>query len=144
MSERKRFDKLLEHRNREVQLRAKEFSDSARAADRARLNLLQGRRQLQEASRARDDIWRVGSPAKILEEVDAWVRSRGRHVEEHLLALRAAEEFREEQRGRLVAARLDAKKVERLIERSAVRERCQESRRERRLDDEISARAVRH
>lgn len=143
MSERERFNKLLEHRNREVQLRVKDFAESVRAADRARLNLLQGQRKLQEASCARDDIWGSGSPAQILEEVDAWVMSRRRCAEQQVNDLHAAEAEREQQRARVVAARLNAKKVERLIERSALRERQQANRQERRFEDEMAARAVR-
>ena len=143
MSECNRFKKLLEHRNREVNYRARELAESARAADRARLNLLQGRRMLQDAACARDDIWRAGATVQILEEVDAWVSSRRRSAEECAVALQVAETEREQHRARLVAARVESKKVERLIERLVPREQHQEGRKARRFEDESAARVAR-
>ena len=110
-------DKRIELCRRDVERCAKELAKSTRAADRARLNLLQDRRRLRDARVAREQL--PAADACTLAELDAWLVARRDSAETCFAALEVAEAKRALARARLVAARLESKNVERALSRGA-------------------------
>ncbi len=138
---RTRIEKVVTLREKELDKRVAQLSDTRVAEQRALSLEEQKRRELEEAAQSRLKLAEEGEALSASNwiEVSEWVQSRQKRLEQAKLdAARAAIETRKAQ-GAVMMARADLKKVELLSERIQAQEASEELKAERRLEDELSA-----
>lgn len=138
---RTRIEKVVTLREKELDKRVAQLSDTRVAEQRALSLEEQKRRELEEAAQSRLKLAEEGEALSASNwiEVSEWVQSRQKRLEQAKLdAARAAIETRKAQ-GAVMMARADLKKVELLSERIQAQEVSEELKAERRLEDELSA-----
>lgn len=137
---RSRIGKVITLREKALDERVAQLSDTRAAEVRAQTLEEQRRKELEEASQSRLKLAEEGAlSASSWIEVNEWLQSRQRQVEQaRVEAAKAQLETRKAQ-GAVMAARADLKKVELLSERIQKQEESEAQVVERRLEDELTS-----
>lgn len=137
---RARIEKVITLREKALDDRVAQLSDSRAAEARARTAEEQKRVELEQASESRMKLAEEGAlPVSSWVEANEWLQSRQRQVEHaRVEAAKAQLETRKAQ-GAVMTARADLKKVELLSERIQKQEETEAQVLERRLEDELTS-----
>jgi flagellar export protein FliJ len=137
---RSRIGKVITLREKALDERVAQLSDTRAAEVRAQTLEEQRRKELEDASQSRLKLAEEGAlSASSWIEVNEWLQSRQRQVEQaRVEAAKAQLETRKAQ-GAVMAARADLKKVELLSERIQKQEESEAQVVERRLEDELTS-----
>ena len=138
---RARIEKVVTLRNKELDKRVAQLSDTRAAEARALSAEEQKKLELAQASESRLKLAEEGEALSAGNWIEAneWLVSRQKRLEQARVdAARAALETRKAQ-GAVMSARSDLKKVELLSTRIQAQEQTEAQKAERRLEDELSA-----
>lgn len=138
---RARIEKVVTLRNKELDKRVAQLSDTRAAEARALSAEEQKKVELEQASESRLKLAEEGEALSANNWIEAneWLVSRQNRLEQARVdAARAALETRKAQ-GAVMTARSDLKKVELLSTRIQTQEEVEAQKAERRLEDELSA-----
>jgi flagellar export protein FliJ len=138
---RARIEKVVTLRNKELDKRVAQLSDTRAAEARALSAEEQKKLELAQASESRLKLAEEGEAVTAGNWIEAneWLVSRQKRLEQARVdAARAALETRKAQ-GAVMTARSDLKKVELLSTRIQAQEETEAQKAERRLEDELSA-----
>jgi flagellar biosynthesis chaperone FliJ len=138
---RARIEKVVTLRNKELDKRVAQLSDTRAAEARALSAEEQKKLELAQASESRLKLAEEGEALSAGNWIEAneWLASRQKRLEQARVdAARAALETRRAQ-GAVMTARSDLKKVELLSTRIQAQEETEAQKAERRLEDELSA-----
>lgn len=138
---RARIEKVVTLRNKELDKRVAQLSDTRAAEARALSAEEQKKLELEQASESRLKLAEEGEALSAGNWIEAneWLVSRQKRLDQAQVdAARAALETRKAQ-GAVMTARSDLKKVELLSTRIQTQEEAEAQKAERRLEDELSA-----
>jgi flagellar export protein FliJ len=137
---RARIEKVITLREKALDERVAQLSDSRAAEARARSAEEQKKFELEQASESRMKLAEEGAlPVSSWVEANEWLQSRQKQVEHaRVEAAKAQLETRKAQ-GAVMTARSDLKKVELLSERIQKQEESEAQLLERRLEDELTS-----
>lgn len=137
---RARIEKVITLREKALDARVAQLSDSRAAEARARSAEEQKKFELEQASESRMKLAEEGAlPVSSWVEANEWLQSRQKQVEHaRVEAAKAQLETRKAQ-GAVMTARSDLKKVELLSERIQKQEESEAQLLERRLEDELTS-----
>jgi flagellar biosynthesis chaperone FliJ len=136
---RNRIEKVVQHRNKELDRRIAEHTEHKNREEAARLAAERERQELLKASASRLKLAEAPLSANEWIEANEWLRTRSAQAE--LADTQAAKARVGTQRARahVLHARTDLKKVEVLSARIGAEESAEQERADRRLEDELSA-----
>jgi flagellar biosynthesis chaperone FliJ len=136
---RKRIEKVVEHRGKELDKRISELNEQKSREEAARRAAEQQRQEAQAASETRLKLAEAPLAASDWIAANEWLKSRTALAE---LAENHADKARlgtQRARAHVLSARTDLKKLEVLSARIDAEERAQQERAARRLEDELAA-----
>jgi flagellar export protein FliJ len=136
---RNRIEKVVQHRNKELDKRIVELQEHKRREEAARLTAEREREEMLKASESRLKLTEAPLSANEWVLANEWLRTRSAQAEIAANQAAKARVGTERARDHVLHARTDLKKVEVLSERIGAEESAQQERADRRLEDELSA-----
>jgi len=136
---RKRIDKVVVHREKELDKRIGELNEQKSREEAARLAAEQKRLEVQHASETRLRLAEAPLSARDWIAANEWLSSSAARAELAETQAIKARLVTQKARAHVLHARTDLKKIEVLSARIAAEERAQQERAERRLEDELAA-----
>ncbi|MEI9936945.1 MAG: flagellar FliJ family protein [Pseudomonadota bacterium] len=136
---RQRIDKVVEHRNKELDKRIGELNEHKSREEAALQAAIREREEARLASEKRLKLAEAPLSATDWIAANEWLKSRAAVAEQAALQAVAAHQGTQAARAHVLYARTDLKKVEVLSARIGAEERVQQERAERRLEDELAA-----
>ncbi len=136
---RQRIEKVVEHRNKELDKRITELNEQKNREEAARLAAQREREEAQRASESRLKLAEAPLSATEWIAANEWLKSRAALAEIAETQAVKARLVTQRARAQVMSARTDLKKVEVLSARIGAEERAQQERVARRLEDELAA-----
>jgi flagellar export protein FliJ len=133
-----RIQKLTSLRQRELDNKLVELAASQKKLAEAEDQVRQESERLERANATHRRVLQGGGDAGSVAEAWDWLVERSKRRDQATLNVRRAEQVARRAQTAAVAARNEVKKLELLAERLASEHRVEESRAERKLEDELS------